>query len=218
MQELDIYGRQIQSLGNSNFIPHRFAGQIYDPEIDLCYNRLRYYDCNTGAYISQDPLRINSRNYNFYKFVKDVNTVVDLFGIDWNYILVDKAGNPYYHGRVSDNTSMEDVARRHATTEGVDGNRFGEGDKIRKVTEVGTPKTTVRGIEQRGIAENDLLGKGSENVRGNKINGISEANQNTAIGKTKLDEADKLLNGKKVSQLPAIGDELEFDPKYKPHH
>ncbi|WP_458138936.1 hypothetical protein [Methylomonas sp. YC3] len=61
--------------------------------------------------------------------------------------------------------------------------RFGAGDKISQVTPNGTPYDTVRGIEQRGIAENELLGRGSSNVRGNKINGISEVKQNSVQGR-----------------------------------
>jgi RHS repeat-associated protein len=35
--------------------PHRFLGQWADPETGLYYNRYRYYDPDSGRYISQDP-------------------------------------------------------------------------------------------------------------------------------------------------------------------
>ncbi|WP_414153767.1 RHS repeat-associated core domain-containing protein [Proteus alimentorum] len=36
----------------------RFAGQYEDKESGLYYNRFRYYDKDTGQYISPDPYRI----------------------------------------------------------------------------------------------------------------------------------------------------------------
>ena len=104
---------------------------------------------------------------------------------------------------------MEDVARRHSNTTGTDGARFGEGDTMQRKTKVGTPKDAVRGEEQRGVAENDLLGSGSDNARGNKINGMSDTKQKTRIGRQRLSDADKILKGKKVSELPTL-DELKF--------
>ncbi|WP_324712970.1 hypothetical protein [Flavobacterium columnare] len=104
---------------------------------------------------------------------------------------------------------MQDVANRHSKTTGTDGARFGEGDTLHRKTAVGTNYDTVRGVEQRGIAENDLLGRNSDKARGNKINGISEAKQGTKKGKNRLKAADSLLDGKKLSELPTL-DELKF--------
>ena len=95
---------------------------------------------------------------------------------------------------------MQDVARRHAGTKGKDGARFGEGDTLKRKTPVNTDNDTVRGIEQRGINENKLLGRGNENVRGNKINGISEAKQKTIIGKKRLANADSYLSAESTSK------------------
>lgn len=74
---------------------------------------------------------------------------------------------------------------------------------------VGTDYDTVRGVEQRGISENTLIGKGNNKVRGNKINGISETKQKTRKGKQRLNKADEILKGRKVSELPTL-DELKF--------
>jgi hypothetical protein len=62
----------------------------------------------------------------------------------------------------------------------------------------------VRGIEQRGIAENPLLGRGSENVRGNKINGISETKQATQTGMERMDAANRILDGRRASEMPVL--------------
>lgn len=143
-----------------------------------------------GRYISEDPIRFNSREYNLYSYVFDTNTIIDSYCLDWNYVLIDANKNIYYHGRASDNQTMQDVARRHSNTHGTD-------------------YDTVRGVEQRGISEKTLIGKGNNKVRGNKINGISETKQKTRKGKQRLNKADEILKGRKVSELPTLG-ELKF--------
>ena len=213
-QDLDIYGRQRKR--PSSFIPFKYQGQYEDGESGLYYNRFRYYDPNAGNYISQDPIRLNSRMYNFYSYVSNTNHTIDIFGLDWNYVLVNSNGDIYYHGKASDQQKLQDVARRHAGNQGKDGARFGEGDTLKRKTPINTDYDTVRGIEQRGISENKLLGRGNENVRGNKINGISEAKQKTIIGKKRLANADSYLLGKKSSELPTL-DELNYND-FKGHH
>ncbi len=63
-RELDIYGKAIK--GDSNFIPFGWQNQYFDEETELAYNRFRYYSPDTGAYISQDPIRLESGEPNFY--------------------------------------------------------------------------------------------------------------------------------------------------------
>ncbi|WP_446224171.1 RHS repeat-associated core domain-containing protein [Nocardia sp. IBHARD005] len=47
--------------------PHRFQGQHHDPETGLHYNHHRYYDPETGRYLTQDPLGlVPSPNPNTY--------------------------------------------------------------------------------------------------------------------------------------------------------
>ena len=201
---LNIYGEVRTIEGLRIECPFRFPGQYEDDETGLYYNRFRYYDCLAGIYIGQDPIGLDSRVYNLYSYVKDSNLTFDLFGLDWNYHLTDSNGNVYYHGRASDNETMSDVARRHGNNVGTDGARFGPGDTMNRVTPVGTPYDTVRGIEQRGISENQLLGRGSTEVRGNRINGISETKQRTVIGRNRLGQADNLRNGRRVSEMPSL--------------
>ena len=81
--EYDIYGNiRSQSKGNKDFIPFRNQGQYEDSELNgLMYNRFRYYDGNSGTYISQDPIRLSSGDPNFYSYVKDSNSWVDTLGL-----------------------------------------------------------------------------------------------------------------------------------------
>ncbi|MFJ1382450.1 DUF6531 domain-containing protein [Capnocytophaga canimorsus] len=79
--EYDIYGKLINLQGDKAFIPFRQLGQYEDVETGLYYNRFRYYDCNTGTYISQDPIGLAGNNPNIYAYVFDSNTEVDVFGL-----------------------------------------------------------------------------------------------------------------------------------------
>ncbi|WBX75036.1 RHS repeat-associated core domain-containing protein [Tenacibaculum ovolyticum] len=77
-RELDIYGNVRK--GDSHFIPFLYQGQYYDQETGLAYNRFRYYNPETGGYISQDPIGLLG-GANFYKYVKNSNLYIDPFGL-----------------------------------------------------------------------------------------------------------------------------------------
>ncbi|HET8935527.1 MAG TPA: RHS repeat-associated core domain-containing protein, partial [Polyangiales bacterium] len=202
--DLSTYGEVRELEGDRFACPFRWPGQYEDAETGLYYNRARYYDPVAGQYTSQDPIRLHSREYNFYRYVSDPLEQYDPLGIDWNYHLTDSNGNTYYHGRASDNDTMAGVARRHAANEGTDGVRFGAGDTMTQITPSGTAYDAVRGIEQRGIAENALLGRNSGLARGNLINGMSEARQASPTGQARLRAADDILDGRRASEMPAL--------------
>ena len=67
-QELDIYGRQRKQ--PSAFIPFKYQGQYEDVETGLYNNRFRYYEPNTGTYISQDPIGLVGGNPTLYAYVE----------------------------------------------------------------------------------------------------------------------------------------------------
>ena len=79
--ELDIYGKKRKETGVPDFIPFRYQGQYEDSETGLYYNRFRYYDCNTGSYISQDPIGLAGNNPTLYGYVYDNNTEIDPLGL-----------------------------------------------------------------------------------------------------------------------------------------
>ena len=58
----------------------RFPGQYEDTESGLYYNRFRYYDCETGQYISSDPIGL-AGGVNPYGYVRSPLVYVDLLGL-----------------------------------------------------------------------------------------------------------------------------------------
>ena len=79
--DYDIYGNLLNLKGDSQFVPFRQLGQYEDEETGLYYNRFRYYDPNTGGYISQDPIGLAGENPTLYGYVTDSNLYTDEFGL-----------------------------------------------------------------------------------------------------------------------------------------
>ena len=61
--------------------PFKYQGQYYDSEVELCFNRFRYYHPETGRYISEDPIGFLSGEPNFFAYVSDTNAWVDIWGL-----------------------------------------------------------------------------------------------------------------------------------------
>ena len=184
----------------------RFQGQYLDRETGLHYNTFRYYDADIGRFISPDPIGLNG-DINLHAYAPNPISNIDPFGWDWNYNLTDANGNVYYHGRASDNQTMADVIRRHSSNTGYDGVRLGSGDTINQVTPHGTDPKIVRGIEDSGIREKPILGRGSGKVRGNVIYGISDAKRRTIAGMERVAAAVEYLKSMgvdKVSKLKSL--------------
>lgn len=80
--DLSIYGEVQQMQGWREACPFRYQGQYEDIETGLYYNRFRYFDPESGIYISQDPIGLDGNNLNFYAYVRDVNGWIDVFGLD----------------------------------------------------------------------------------------------------------------------------------------
>jgi len=98
-RELDVYGSVRTIKGDKDFIPQLYQGQYVDEETGLAYNRFRYYDCESGNYISQDPIGL-SGGLNVYNYVKDSNEWVDILGLSGEivYQLLNSKGDVIYYG------------------------------------------------------------------------------------------------------------------------
>ncbi|WP_424407527.1 RHS repeat-associated core domain-containing protein [Pasteurella sp. PK-2025] len=57
-----------------------FAGQYTDPESGLAYNRFRYYDPESGNYISSDPIGLNGGEQP-YRYTQNTMDWVDVLGL-----------------------------------------------------------------------------------------------------------------------------------------
>ncbi|WP_160140094.1 RHS repeat-associated core domain-containing protein [Chryseobacterium sp. c4a] len=77
-RELDVYGSLRK--GDNEFVPFLYQGQYVDAETGLVYNRFRYYDNESGNYISQDPISILG-GLNIYAYVHDSNVWTDELGL-----------------------------------------------------------------------------------------------------------------------------------------
>ncbi|EAS1760873.1 RHS repeat-associated core domain-containing protein [Salmonella enterica] len=60
--------------------PLRFQGQYFDEESGLHYNRYRYYEPESGRYISADPIGLRG-GLNLYAYVKNPLTWSDPLGL-----------------------------------------------------------------------------------------------------------------------------------------
>ncbi|CAM3942566.1 RHS repeat-associated core domain-containing protein [Flavobacterium branchiophilum] len=78
-REINANGKLIK--GDNNSCPFLFQGQYFDAEIELAYNRFRYYDVEDGRYISQDPIGLLSGEFGFYNYVRNSNLFVDILGL-----------------------------------------------------------------------------------------------------------------------------------------
>jgi len=78
---LNSYGRVRNEKGSANFVAFTYQGMYQDDELGgLIYNRFRFYDSNTGNYISQDPIGLEG-GLGLYAYVHDPNTWIDPFGL-----------------------------------------------------------------------------------------------------------------------------------------
>ncbi len=68
-------------------IPFLYQGQYYDHDIELAYNRFRYYNPETGTYISQDPIGLEG-GMPQYNYSSDSNLWIDIFGLSSNSALL----------------------------------------------------------------------------------------------------------------------------------
>ena len=85
-REQDLYSNSRQGFAKENFrCPFKYQGQYYDSEVELCYNRFRYYHPETGRYISEDPIKLLG-GFNVFAYVSDTNAWVDVLGLSYEEV------------------------------------------------------------------------------------------------------------------------------------
>uniref|UniRef100_UPI0011842636 RHS repeat-associated core domain-containing protein n=1 Tax=Paraburkholderia sp. BCC1885 TaxID=2562669 RepID=UPI0011842636 len=84
----EVIGDAARKAGISN--PLRFAGQYFDHETGLHYNRYRYYDPHSGRFISKDPIGL-AGGINVYAYAPNPVGWIDPLGLtpntlDWSIV------------------------------------------------------------------------------------------------------------------------------------
>ncbi len=73
----DSFGKLTASTGTlAN--PFQYTGREFDQETGNYFYRARYYDQNVGRFISEDPLGFKGGDPNFYGYVLNSPTRIDL--------------------------------------------------------------------------------------------------------------------------------------------
>jgi RHS repeat-associated protein len=186
--ELNSYGRVRDFRGESKTMcPFRAQGMYEDAELEgLYYNRFRWYDANTGCYISQDPIGLNG-GINLYAYVHDPNSWIDPFGLR-KYVVYqakEKSTGKTYTGRTSGSDDMsvrEILNKRHA-------NHHRDLEQLDPVYATDNYKA-VRGGEQYNLDQARATGDAADQINGispRKVNkkGYEAAFADPANNKTK---------------------------------
>jgi len=79
-RESDSCGKKRMLQGEEGFCNLTYQGQDYDKDINLTYNRFRWYNQEEGVYCAQDPIGLEG-GLALYGYVHDPNTWVDVFGL-----------------------------------------------------------------------------------------------------------------------------------------
>ncbi|WP_458574124.1 RHS repeat domain-containing protein [Lonsdalea quercina] len=120
----------------------RYQGQIYDAETGLYYNRHRYYDADSGQYISPDPIGLHG-GIRPQAYVSNPLTSVDPYGL---MVLYRGMSTAEYNDLMKDgvwkygNGSMEGKWFAESYKDAVTwGNKMGHGGDTFKVVQINMP-------------------------------------------------------------------------------
>ncbi|NMO00482.1 RHS repeat protein [Gordonia sp. TBRC 11910] len=153
----------------------RFAGQQYDAETGLHYNRYRYYNPVTSAYTSTDPLGVAPNPASATAYVHNPYTWIDPLGLKMCggvYGLFDKStGELKYIGKAT-NFASRRIAHK--------ANPFRSGLDFRQLETISGRTSSARdlrsGVEQ--VYMNHFPQTQSNGQMGNLIRGLSQSGPN----------------------------------------
>jgi RHS repeat-associated protein len=174
--------------------PLRFQGQYEDTETGLFYNRHRYYDPDTGRYLSQDPIGFAGGDNNFYRYAPNPFAWIDPLGLTGTYIFQHADGSTYV-GKGPEKRMEASIKQREAET----------GSKI-----VGAAHTdfTGKGDSRMGfMTEHELM-----ELHKFREPGSTLLNEIASPGKTRENKsAAEIAQAKKAAK--ALNRKLEADKK-----
>ncbi|MDE9474428.1 DUF6531 domain-containing protein [Xenorhabdus bovienii] len=111
----------------------RFAGQYEDEENGLYYNRFRYYDRDTGQYLTPDPIGL-VEGINLYGYVYNPLTWIDPFGLvgctpkerfDYYTTLKNKYGGNLFSKKSNLATSNYNIDGKQGIADAISGEKKG---------------------------------------------------------------------------------------------
>jgi RHS repeat-associated protein len=202
-RELDCYGKVRKETGIKGLVPHLYQGQYFDEDCSLAYNRFRYYDPESGNYISQDPIGLNGGTA-LYGYVHDTNTWVDVFGLmPWPDLKSTGVGHhtiPKTHASKID--GLEKLGTQHNSPTWYPNNPANTGilhqEMHNKLTEAGIPrKGTFNGTAD------DLISKTKAAYTGIETKGY-----------VKIPKTGEII-ATKVTPLEAVDEVLAWNEKQK---
>ncbi|MFG2224611.1 putative T7SS-secreted protein [Streptomyces sp. NPDC048644] len=109
-----LWGTTTWNSGATAWTPLRSLGQYFDPESQLHYNYHRYYDSNTGRYLSPDPLGILPKP-NGYAYVNNPHASADPLGL-FSCKPKGEASNPFEYKSEAAQAAHELAGVPHGTT------------------------------------------------------------------------------------------------------
>ncbi|CAM4076594.1 RHS repeat-associated core domain-containing protein [Flavobacterium branchiophilum] len=191
-RELNANGKTIKETQQGS-CPFLFQGQYYDAEIELAYNRFRYYDVEDGRYISQDPIGLLSGEFGFYNHVEDPLTWLDIFGLKSSYsvYVLKKDGKIVYYGI----TKQKPKSRKNQHKNGSKKVPKKDFDEM-VVIDSGLTRRQARNIE--GSALHHADGDGLDNLTRNDGQYYHSYNKNPGKGRQLVGQDvinDKIANG-----------------------
>jgi RHS repeat-associated protein len=160
-RQLDCYGKVRHLQGNQTFCPYLYQGQYVDGETGLAYNRFRYYDADSGNYISQDPIGLMG-GMQLYGYVSDSASSVDIFGLAVDNLV------KYKPGRITPKPGSRGTAIDRAWREEQELiNRTGKGTRDWTPEEIDLIKNGRSGKELTSVMSN-------AGYTGHHINNVSD--------------------------------------------
>jgi len=154
----DAYGRTTVAAGSKATTPFRFPGQMEDAESRLHYNRYRYYDPDTGRYLTPDPIGI-AGGLSLYEYTRNPIAWIDPMG--WQHrldVTGFRRGSTDLSGHLSRDSYLSGMGREEE-----DENFCPE--EIRNRASCHTERKVLHDIENSGLSADELRGS-TLNMRG----------------------------------------------------
>jgi RHS repeat-associated protein len=98
--QLDVFGEASFEVGDAADCPWRWPGQYEDSEINLSYNRFRYYSSDFGGYASFDPMDL-SGGIRLSGYVSDPLLWIDPQALSQNCGVIVDGGYEHYYRAMS---------------------------------------------------------------------------------------------------------------------